>query len=303
MSRDHGGSKLLASSSPRTRRTLVSDTPAVEPRRRDTQQLEHPSYREHLVQMPQRAGLLRLDEPVGDYRSCSLAKKAAAFFQERHVLFQLGVAATKLLQLPPFVLLQRSLRLHPLGLLTRTLIEHPLAQGLGVHREFQADIPQRPARIDHQPSSITPELLRVTLRLPRSGHNSHPPARPQVSPSGVRSTGASPHPCLTAPVRVRHSAVGLPTYPSQRREQVPAQAAVVSTSSTSGGRAGAYAAEVSRRSQRDLLNQRWASPSATTARPQPASGGNRVAAPKQRRISAPAWRPPWPRRRGPWWPR
>ncbi len=77
------------------------------------------------------------------------------------------------------------------------------------------------------------------------------------------------HPGLTAPVRVRHSAVGLPTYPSQRREQVPAQAAVVSTSSTSGGRAGAYAAEVSRRSQRDLLNQRWASPSATTARPQP----------------------------------
>ncbi len=82
------------------------------------------------------------------------------------------------------------------------------------------------------------------------------PRRDRSQPTGGNPTASPPL------ARVRHSAVGLPTYPTKDRQRVPAKAAVISTSSIGGARAGAFAAVISTSSivvcgDLDKLDQRW----------------------------------------------
>ena len=153
-----------------------------------------------------------------------------------------------------------------------------------------------PVRVRHSASGLTADLAEVTSksrrpscggldrldqrwasRCLRCGGFETVAARPPQPPEGRSHTAGNPmaspplalagavnpprepqrrHPGLTAPVRVRHSASGLTTDWPRSRASPGAQAAAVSTGSTSAGPAGAFASEVSRRSQRDLLNHR-----------------------------------------------
>ena len=115
-----------------------------------------------------------------------------------------------------------------------------------------------------------PLVRQVNQKPTPSGANSttarpQPPRRrqPDSQPAFEPRWGCQPapptkrrHPGLTAPARVRHSAIGLPTNPSQVPSLRGFRDGRSATSSTSGGPAGAFAAEVSRRSSRDLLNRR-----------------------------------------------
>ena len=99
------------------------------------------------------------------------------------------------------------------------------------------------------------------------------PRRDRSQPTGGNPTASPPL------ARVRHSAVGLPTYPTKDRQRVPAKAAVISTSSIGGGPNRRL-----RCGDLDKLDQRPASPR-EPCRPTPRrdrsqpTGGNPTASP------------------------
>jgi hypothetical protein len=119
-------------------------------------------------------------------------------------------------------------------------------------------------RLDQRRGERVPSLRRSRQARPAAGQSAsalrtdpagtaaspptatRQPARLWPSPGlSTRPATERRRPCLTAPVRVRHSAVGLTTYPTKIRERVPTKPAVISAGSISDGPPGAFAAVIS----------------------------------------------------------